>query len=177
MIDVNFQDDGNLRDWIAEQAQEHSLQYLLAYGDDGVIWGKFQNGQLVTSGDVFPELTQLRLITLQRCHIFGKTGQALLWRAAGKWRTSYLEDGKQELIKESQMLWGTDGEEKDGFTLVTDGSEGLRHAVPLCDIQFKPKELYRPLRLVIHHYVEYDEVGLARIGSSRLVDLKYISQG
>jgi CRISPR-associated protein (TIGR03984 family) len=63
---------------------------------------------------------------------------------------------------------------RDKFTLVSDGSQGLRHAVPLQNIEFnKTEKLYRPLYLVVRNYIDYDQqTGLARIYLSRLVSLK-----
>jgi CRISPR-associated protein (TIGR03984 family) len=87
-----------------------------------------------------------------------------------------------ELIEECQILWGTQKEkgkqgedgERNGFTLVSDGSQGLKHAVPLTNIPFSQDKnnLYRPIRLVVHHYIDYDHSGVARIYLSRLVDLR-----
>lgn len=79
------------------------------------------------------------------------------------------------LTDEKQILWGTQPEgEKNGFTLVSDGSQCLKHAVPLIGITFKGKD-YRPLRLKVRHYIDYDNEGVARIYLSRLVDLYGIS--
>lgn len=171
----------NLRKWLEAKAQEHRLTYLLAHAEDGVIWGRFDQGNLVTADQVFPQLPKLRLMTLQQCRIFGEAGEVLLWRSHNIWKYRFVSDpGKY--IPETQMLWGThrakkkDGsefEESQGFTLVEDGSEGLRHAVPLVNIPFSRDrvKLVRPLRLHVHHYINYDQNGVARIYLSRLVNL------
>jgi hypothetical protein len=32
--------DDNVREWLTEQMKENGLTYLLAFADDGVIWGR-----------------------------------------------------------------------------------------------------------------------------------------
>jgi CRISPR-associated protein (TIGR03984 family) len=181
--------DKSLNDWLKEQAltKDYKLPYLLAHVEDGVIWGRFDvdNSILETAKDVFPELQlpALRLSTLHQCRIFGEAGEVLLWNSNGEWRSrlikqskvsELLEQEKLGFITENQILWGTRGESQGNFTLLSDGSQGLKHAVPLIDIPFysDKKEQYRPLRLEVHHYFCYDSDGVARIFLSRLVSLK-----
>lgn len=173
-----FVDDKALHDWLNEQAKTHQLNYLLAHADDGVIWGRFDEGELTTAEQVFrkPEFDfpSLRLLTLQQCRVFGRSGEVLLWRTGEKWRSRLVqENDTAEIIPEQQILWGTQKErESEGFTLLSDGQQGLRHAVPLLDITFdKNNKLHRPLRLSVYHYIDYDDSGLARISRSRLVNL------
>jgi CRISPR-associated protein (TIGR03984 family) len=179
----------DLKNWLEQHANEYDLKYLLAHTDDGVIWGRFDGGKLTTAEKVFypcnfnVHLPKLRLLTLQQCRIFGKKAEILLWHAGRQWKARLIEyRDTLECIEESQVLWGTQKEkgtqgedgEIQGFTLVSDGSQGLKHAVPLTNIRFSndKKNLYRPIRLVIHHYIKYDESGVARIYLSRLVDLR-----
>ncbi|MEG4322516.1 MULTISPECIES: CRISPR-associated protein Csx19 [unclassified Microcoleus] len=173
----------DLRKWLESQAQNYQLKYLLAHGDDGAIWGEFrgQGYQLVTSGDddVFPKLAKLRLCTLQQCRIFSKKAEVMLWKVGQNWKARLIKDehlSEQDYICEKQILWGTqqEGESKQDFTLVSDGSQGLKHAVPLINIPFSKdkKNLYRPIRLVVHHYIDYNDSEVARIYLSRLVDLR-----
>jgi CRISPR-associated protein (TIGR03984 family) len=169
-------DTESLKEWLEKQAQEHKLKYLLAHAEDGVIWGRFDADRLITSGDVFSSFPQLRSQTLQQCRIFGEHGEVMLWKTGQKWKTRTINDTNQSdrLPDEHQILWGTKSEKvKDGFTIVADGQEGLRHAVPLADIPFdQNKNLYRPLRLTVRHYLEEDEdTGVVRVYLSRLVNL------
>jgi CRISPR-associated protein (TIGR03984 family) len=182
----------SLKDWLKQKAKDHHLHYLLAHAEDGVIWGRFDvdTGALITAREVFSEcdFPELRLNTLQQCRVFGKAGEVLLWNSSGKWKSRLILETKASelisknqnkigLIPESQVLWGTKGQENKeyGFTLLLDGSEGLKHAVPLTDINFEKdkdeKILKRPVRLDIHHYFCYDSDGVARIFISRLVSL------
>jgi CRISPR-associated protein (TIGR03984 family) len=168
----------DLSGWIQKNAKDKSLRYLLAHADDGVIWGELRDDdyKLVTSRDVFPQFAELRLCTLQQCRIFGENAEVMLWKVGQNWKARSIEDGhlsKNDYITENQILWGTkpELEPKNGFTLVSDGSQGLKHAVPLTEINFPTKD-YRPLRLKVHHYIDYcDESGVARIYLSRLVNL------
>ena len=100
----------------------------------------------------------------------------MFWKNDIDFNARIIEDNPDtEFIPEEQILWGTQAEQiTDDFTLVSDGSQGLRHAVPLTNIDFnRNQQLYRPLRLVVRHYIDCDETtGLARIYLSRLVSVK-----
>jgi CRISPR-associated protein (TIGR03984 family) len=186
-------DTPSLYEWLqakAKQYQQEKLQYLLAHAEDGVIWGIFDKyGNLSTanpskelfpkSEELFPKykLPILRSHTLQQCRIFGKNLEVMLWKVGQNWKARSIEDGhlsKDDYIPEDQILWGTqpEGQPKQDFTLVSDGSQGLKHAVPLTGITFKGKDS-RPLRLQVRHYIEYDESGVAIIYLSRLVNLDF----
>ncbi|MFP4336309.1 MAG: CRISPR-associated protein Csx19 [Halothece sp.] len=181
-IDVN-QVKSDLKGWLENQAkkQEPNLKYLLAHAEDGVIWGRFeQDGTLITQTapqDLFPKykFAKLRWSTLQQCRIFGEKAEVLLWKVNDQPKARLVIDKEEtEYICENQILWGTKAEkESNGFTLVSDGSQGLKHAVPLSG-SFKGKDS-RPLRLKVHHYIDYDESGVARISLSRLVNLDFDS--
>ena len=45
----------NPRDWLAKQQGIGLKGWLLAYADDGVIWGKLVDGKLTLARDVFEE--------------------------------------------------------------------------------------------------------------------------
>lgn len=167
--------------WLEKHAKEYQFKYLLAHAEDGLMWGKFENDELKTADTVFPEhCPKLRLLTLQQCRIFGESGEILLWKTEQKWNARLVQDNStQDCLEEAQILWGTKIEsEKDGFTLLADGSEGLKHAVPLTDLKCyfpedqKKGKLHRPIRLIIKHYINYNETGIARVSLSRLVSLK-----
>ena len=172
-------DDVTLRSWLEEQARTWKLNYLLAHAEDGVIWGRFDSGKLTTAEQIFhqPEFNvyfpSLRVFTLQQCRIFGEHGEVLLWRTSETWRSRLVQDNSEvDKISERQILWGTHGEKRDNFTLLKHGSQGLRHAVPLSEIELGDRhQLINPVCLIVHHYITYDDDGVARISLSRLVDL------
>jgi len=178
-----------LKPWLEAQAKKYQLQYLLAHAEDGVIWGRFDDGKLTTPEKVFyPSeykvyLPKLRLLTLQQCRIFGKNAEVMLWKVSQNWRARVIKDQaipKNDYLCEHQILWGTkqETEPKNGFTLVSDGSEGLKHAVPLVveASYFSKETLYRPIRLEVKHYFSYDSDGVAQIFLSRLVSLNKVKE-
>ncbi|WP_375494240.1 CRISPR-associated protein Csx19 [uncultured Nostoc sp.] len=174
----------DLRQWIKQKVQssEYKLTYLLAHVEDGVIWGYFDSeGNLITPTEpeeLFPQckFPLFRYETLQQCRVFGDSEEIMFWRTEDGLRAIVIKDNQHsEFICEQQILWGTQAEQvRDKFTLVSDGSQGLCHAVPLQNIEFnKTEKLYRPLYLVVRNYVDYEQqTGLARIYLSRLVSLK-----
>jgi CRISPR-associated protein (TIGR03984 family) len=172
--DPNFVSNQDLKDWVSAQAKQYGLNYMLAHADDGVIWGHFKQGQLTTSDSVLAQSPPLRSITLQQCRIFGAKGEVLLWQVDNTWKARFVGNPQLETIEEPQILWGTYGREckDDGFTILEDGAQGLRHAVPIVGINFDKDGKTRPVRLLVHHYITYDTDGLARISLSRLLDLR-----
>lgn len=75
---------------------------------------------------------------------------------------------------EPYLLWGSEVlAAQDGFSLLQQGAQGLRHAPPLSvsaagPVQRVPKPL---TQAIVRHYVAYDEQGQARVAVSRLVSL------
>jgi CRISPR-associated protein (TIGR03984 family) len=170
--------------WLAGQAQAHRLTTLLAHAHDGVIWGQLAAGKLLLSHDVFPNVSpELRSQTLQQLRLFGEDAELLVWRDGdGQWRARLLSDegtGRPGWrFDESQLLWGDHREkEKQGFTLVAEGRQGLRHAVPTPDgsIPFGDPGSH-PLRLGVRHYLEQDSDGMLVIAHSRLTGLQIEGQ-
>lgn len=167
-----------LRTWLTAHTKTYALKYLLAHAEDGVIWGHCQQ-ELVTADQVFPQLPKLQLATLQQCRLFSKSGELLIWRDpinSSQWRSRLIQDSQptRNTLRENQILWGTSGTEREGFTLLQDGNEGLRHAVPLQGIRFDEATAKRPVRLKVRHYINYDDDGIARIDLSRLVNLTVV---
>lgn len=181
-------------DWLQQKASEHGLKFLLAHADDGLIWGKLKDNQLITSRDVLQQVASndeinaalevcppLRLTTLQQARLFSEQAELFLWRDGdGVWQARTIKDAQdenldwEEYFDEPQLLWGTHGYPlPEGFTLLRDGSQGLRHALPL------PLELSehgrvlgengqsKRVRLTVRHYLNRD--GFARVVASRLV--------
>jgi CRISPR-associated protein (TIGR03984 family) len=168
--------------WLAEQAGDAEC-YLLAHADDGLIWGKVENGILVTSHDAaqgtrYEEVSPpLREVTLQTARLFNGNGEILLWRESEtlSWRARMIyavNDSQEatfvEAIDERQLLWGNQVEAlSNNFTLLSDSGQGLRHITP---VSIAAQAL--PLRLRVRHLISEDDTGFARITASRLVTLE-----
>lgn len=154
---------------LSEQAKLYSLRWLLAHADDGVIWGELRDDKLHLSCDAFPDVSPpLRIETLQQVHLFGHLTELLMWRDESSWGARLIQDNTGELHQyydEAHLLWGTDVDlKKDGFILLRQGKEGLRHAPPLASADSRP-------RLNVRHYIAYDLDCQAYIAYSRLVSL------
>lgn len=157
--------EGGLRAWLVKAAQQGGYTYLLAHADDGVIWGRFDSAGLHLAGETFAEVAvELRPETLQQARLFGERGELFLWRGEqGFNHRPRRDEDFAESYDESYRLWGTlHGTPSGGFSLMVDGKEGLRHAVP--------KEIAKGGRavLVTRHYI--DELdGQVAVVDSRLV--------
>ncbi len=166
--------------WLSRQMRTYRLKYLLAHTDDGVIWGRLDGEELITSHDVAPKHSPpLQEEILQTARLFGLDGELLVWRdEAGLWVGRLIIEGTSaatpewtSAFEERQILWGTDTELRQrGFTLMSDGSQGLFHVVPLT-LTGHFDERTRPLQLVVRHYLKADVDGFVRVIASRLVSL------
>lgn len=167
-------DNQTLYEWLIGHAKANKLKYLLAHAEDGVIWGKFKDGELITASSEFPQFAEFREFTLQQCRAFCENAEVMLWRTDDGWKARLIEASRDEvelipkfatlllqgrltdlsevgkqvgLIPEPQILWGTKVKyqaEKGEFTLVYDGQEGLEHAVPLPEIVDKFEQGKQP---------------------------------
>jgi len=157
---------------IQDQIPSSSYRYLLAHCDDGVIWGRIENGQLTTSEAAFPLLSPpLRAETLWEARLFGKSAECYFWRDGIEWKQRVITDVAQgtagEYFDEQYMLWGTDqdGDPQKGFYPVREMDTGVRHAPPVEMVA------RRSIWLKVRHYLAYDDQGAVFIKLSRLVDL------
>lgn len=170
--------------WLVQQAaglaSATQSVFMLIHADDGVIWGRIAQGQLLKP-DASDWTPPLRPLTVQQCRLFGDLGELFIWREAeGSWRgRKLLDDSAQaknyQLIEEKQMLVGTrvynPAQDKTGFppppllpsafTALIDVSTGMRQIVPCAVVQL-------PVRLTVLHYLSEDEDGQALIKCSRL---------
>lgn len=170
---------GDVAAWLQGQGSADGASWLLAHADDGVIWGEWRTDGLHLSSDVFlrPELTaKLQAKTLLQARVFGPDAEMFLWRTDNGWRGRWVRDGQGEptdILDEPQLLWGTTREDyQDGFVLLAEGAEGLRHAPPIAEAKL-PQDKMKRFRLQLHvrHYLKDDEDGQARVAFSRLTTL------
>ena len=167
--DVSVPESGKLQGWFTEQLQKYGST-LLAFADDGVIWGSLTNGVLQCA----PEAPALREITLQQAFVFGAECEVRLFRnEIGDWKALRVVDGDdpQLIIKESLILWGNEALKpaKNGFIYASEYRAGIPGQwLPLAET-FGPDKC---ARLEVHHLLEVNpETGEARIVLSRLAGL------
>ena len=167
--------------WFERQPNTGEGGWFLAHADDGIIWGQNRDGHLLLSGTVFPAVSPpLRTITLQQARLFGEQAEVRLWRNGNDFAACRVEDfsgSDSEALDEEYLLWGDQvKDQKNGFSLMADGVQGLLHAVPL-DVVRSSSSLNsrgRLLRLKLRHYLSCDQDGRAHIRLSRLVNLGQI---
>lgn len=169
--EVNLPDEKALNNWLLDRSNEFKLTYLLAFAEDGVIWGKVDD-QLALSSQAYPEedkFPPLTPLTLQSLRLFGQNGEILLWREDGAFKARILEegDGDPSQYREYELLlWGAAEKEnapKPPFSLYREGAQGFLHAPP---VDFKRAAL------VARDYLDQDgESGQVYVRWSRLVGL------
>ena len=170
--------------WFAAQAPLGMDTWLLAYAEDGVIWGRVEDKELVLPPAHIPTLSPL---TLLEARLFGENGEIHIWRTDAGFSACRITEHESEFgaFDEWQRLWGTESEKltkKDKeqqeikFTQLVDGQEGLRHAVP---IAIPPHDFttrhprFHPALIQTRHYFQVDEkTGVTSIALSRLVSVK-----
>jgi CRISPR-associated protein (TIGR03984 family) len=107
--------------------------------------------------------------------LFGPLAELLVWREGSHCQARLIRDDAgelQEFLDEAHLLWGNTAEQKkDGFVLLREGKEGLRHAPPLNYAGPLPESLKDRAFLKVRHYVAYDEDGQAYVVYSRLVTI------
>lgn len=171
----NFQADPTT--WFAKQGAMGNQTWLLAFAEDGVIWGKLTNDKLVLSSSTPPLVAP----TLLEARLFGEAGEVHLWRTDTGFSACHVTDTAREGVTgaadEWLRLWGVEAEgTTNGFTQLVDGQEGLRHAVPLMvpkDAFTRSHPRYHPTILKIRHYFQVDQdTGVTSIALSRLVSVK-----
>lgn len=174
--------DQVLLDWL--QAAPDDCQFLLAHQRNGVVWGRrLADGSWAFSSGLTPNSPALVLDDLLQLRVFGSRIEILLWRDTdGLWTRAVHEDeaqGQAFQVQEDQtVLWGTARTAAgQGFTCLTDGAQGLAHAVPI-DV---PEEAFtdgrRPVGLFVRHFIDQDaETGLAQVVGSRLVKVGLLDE-
>jgi CRISPR-associated protein (TIGR03984 family) len=182
-VNVPEDTEENLLDWMVGNAPL-GAKWLLAHCYDGIVWGKRENGVWALSSDVAPEISpQLSMESLLQIRMFGEAGELFIWRSGEGFRgrkVQFDEAGKEfEGFIEKQWLWGTQPSyaraKNTDFTILSDGAQGLQHAVPFTvpKSHFSTqRDNYRPVRLRVEHYFFQDEeTGLAEVWLSVLTDV------
>lgn len=174
--------ENDIRNWLLNQGKRYVAKYLLAHAEDGVIWGLIDDNGLQTSDTVAPHISPpLCVSSLLQCRLFSEEGELLIWRTDHGWRARLVQDEPNSevgALDEDYVLWGNGCEGgKDPFTVVVEGVQGLRHAVPISLPQTHFDDKKHPLRITVRHYLEENpNTGQFFIGYSRLVKLFAVKQ-
>ena len=160
---------------------------LLAFADDGLIWGKMADDGLFISNDADPQFgPPLRWKTLQRLHLFSEKKELRIWRHGGGFKGVFLSDVPCENARyydEQQILLGN--KIRDGFSSKAANNTisftpledlaGQWHAPPIAGSALPDGSSSR-LSLELRHYLEEDkETGMLRVSISRI--LKLLTKG
>lgn len=162
--------DGNIRTWLESQMSKDRAT-LLAFADDGVIWG-YWDGKLTTTHDVDASYPILHDKTLQQAFIFGKDSEIRLFRdELGNWKAFEVKDVGEKIV-ESQILWGDKPAANQSGNPIFQRLSAERKGIPdqLIPVQGNVDE-NSAVRLEIHHLVDYTEAGEAYVAMSRLAGL------
>lgn len=163
-----FKDTEELLNWLGEIAKEKELEFLLAFMDDGVVWGYIAQGELHLSTSAFQGVGAiLRYDTIKTAHLFGNAGEFILNRSEAGFAQYWLTEkglNPDDYFDENYLLWGESAtSSQDGFTLFEEGRQGLKHAPPI---------LGKIAVLKVRHYYGKDEyTGKVFIANSRLLGL------
>lgn len=176
-----------LREWLAEQARQHGLRWLLAHTDSGVIWGDLRTDGLHLSSAAFPLAVRNELDweTMQQARLFAEHAELLVWYDGRQWQATLHEDTEREqqaseegsadtrthCLDEPYLLWGYSKDnapqQADGFYLLKEGTRGIQHAPPVNASEAQRASVW------VRHYLREDEAtGLLYIAASRLVRLE-----
>ncbi len=162
--------------WLAARARELGLDTLLAFADDGVIWGSVTGEKLALAGDAFAQVrVTLRAATLQEARLFGPAAELIVRREAAGFTACLIRDDDQDpeaRLEERYWLWGRGEKTHDRFTLMREGAQGLLHAPPDADGRL----LGQRAALLVRHTIDYDDQGQAFIRFSRLVQLEKVTE-
>jgi CRISPR-associated protein (TIGR03984 family) len=152
-------------DFLTEKSREGDIVFIITW--EGVLWG-----HRTTEEIIFSELPPDETYFVEG-YAFSETQETYFWREADgiHYRSLHEEDTetdseKSDYYEEDTLLYGSMIEAtRQGFTLLSEGAQGLRHAVPMV---LEKKDL--PLRLTVRHYLADEPT--ARVEFSRLIALK-----
>jgi len=134
--------------------------WLIVWLDFAVLVGLVDGGGLRLREPLEPRY-------LQELRLFGDDGEWWLWREGAAFAARRRVDGSgatADILADDQSLWGTAAQPSaDGWTQVAE-ARGIRYALPV-----PVRESDLPLRLVLHHYLGFDEAGMVGVADSRLV--------
>ena len=145
------------------------IAWVLAHADDGVIWGRVEDKQLLLRGQCLSRSrSRVAADDVTAGSTLRASRRAITWRDGDKFHIRRIMDGEKTpdntLSLETYWLWGTQAVgSAGGFKLLEDGAQGLHHAPPISALGEGQR-----LALLVRHYLAYDAEGRTRIAASRL---------
>jgi CRISPR-associated protein (TIGR03984 family) len=149
--------------------------FLLCHCDDGVTWGRLEDGTWRLGSAVFSDLCPVPSeVSLQEMRVFSRDAEVLLWRVDAGLRGRVLRDSTRPISdgplvpydEAHLLLGGRVVEYRDGFTRVCDGT-GAEQALPLRVVEHASTSW-----LYVRHYFALDRYGCARVVATRLMEVK-----
>lgn len=157
--------NGDVVEFLRGEARNYGV--LLAHCEGGVVWGRVDGSALILAPGADAVFTAA---TLQEARLFGDDGELHVWRVGDAvFRGRRLSENANQAayehaFEESQILWGDRCEAKqDGFSLLAEGMQGLRHWAPVTISNEKRCRV----RLLVRSYVSSQ--GAAYVQDARLV--------
>ena len=125
-----------LRDWLASIWGGAGEAWVLGYADDGVIWGRIKEDQLLIAAyDEVPGAAKLRVETLNSLEIFNARQQIHLQSMGDQYQINRIyemacDSSEGFAFDEEQFLLGAFGDEKDENSRLIDSIQhtGIQYA-------------------------------------------------
>ncbi len=168
--------NNDVQAWLLLHLKGKSETTLLAFADDGVIWGRWDGKTLVTSYEVDKSHPELRGKTLQQAYLFDLNDEVRLFRdELNQWKAVKISSNTSDperVIVEKQILWGDKPDDQQptqpGFLRVLAERKGIpSQVIPVKGILGEKTNIH----LEVHHLVDYNKDGEAYIVASRLAGL------
>lgn len=161
-----FPVNGDVTEVLRSEAKNY--HYLLAHTEGGVVWGRVESEALKLAPGAVDIFTKE---TLQEAWLFGAHEELHVWRigdAAFHGRRVRDGDGSTytQAFDEQRILWGDHCEkDENGFSLLADGMQGLRHWAPVTGVRSDRRSVYLRVR---------SYVGVAVNGALQVVDARLV---
>lgn len=151
--------------------------WVLCHCDDGVTWGRWEDGRWRNGSMFFPDLCPVpSQDNLQEMRIFSRLAEVLIWRAESGFCGRVLRDLDQQDADEVPdrphdelrlLVTGQDINVRDGFTRVRDGN-GAEQVLP---ITMDDRSVRWPRLRVRHYFARDRRTGAVRVAASRFVEV------
>ena len=165
-----FPVNGDVTEVLRSEAKNY--HYLLAHTEGGVVWGRVNDGTLTLAPGADAMFTAK---TLQEARLFGDVGELHVWRVGdAAFRGRRLSEGGEnaeyaQAFDEQRILWGDHCEkDENGFSLLADGMQGLRHWAPVTGVRSDRRSVY----LRVRSYVGVAANGALQVTDARLVGVE-----